>query len=35
MAPGRTTAGYRMFAPAELDRATQIVALRTLGLSLA
>jgi DNA-binding transcriptional MerR regulator len=35
MTPGRTAAGYRVFAPAEMVRATQIVALRTLGLSLA
>jgi DNA-binding transcriptional MerR regulator len=35
MTPGRTAAGYRMFGPAEMARAAQIVALRTLGLSLA
>ena len=35
MTPGRTAAGYRVFAPAQMLRATQIVTLRTLGLSLA
>lgn len=35
LAPGRTAAGYRAYAPDALDRAAQIVALRALGLSLA
>jgi DNA-binding transcriptional MerR regulator len=33
--PGRTAAGYRVYGPNEMARAAEIVALRTLGLSLA
>ncbi|GAA0306709.1 hypothetical protein GCM10009087_15790 [Sphingomonas oligophenolica] len=33
--PGRTSAGWRVYGPAEMARATEIVSLRTLGLSLA
>ncbi|MCX5515976.1 MerR family transcriptional regulator [Kaistia algarum] len=33
--PARTAAGYRAYAPAEINRAAEIVALRRLGLSLA
>jgi len=33
--PGRTAAGYRAYGPDELIRASEIVALRALGLSLA
>jgi DNA-binding transcriptional MerR regulator len=33
--PGRTTAGWRAYGPEEMARATEIVALRGLGLSLA
>jgi DNA-binding transcriptional MerR regulator len=33
--PGRTAAGWRVYGPDEMDRATEIVALRALGLSLA
>jgi len=35
VSPGRTAAGYRAYGPAEMARAGEIVALRTLGLSLA
>jgi DNA-binding transcriptional MerR regulator len=35
LAPGRTRAGWRAYAPAEMARAAEIVALRALGLSLA
>ncbi len=35
VAPGRTAAGWRAYGPDEMARAGQIVALRTLGLSLA
>jgi DNA-binding transcriptional MerR regulator len=35
VAPGRTTAGWRSYGPAEMARASEIVALRALGLSLA
>ena len=34
LAPGRTAAGYRVYGPAAMARAAQIVALRALGLSL-
>src|SRR5580658_4098205 len=33
--PGRTAAGYRAYGPNEMLRASEIVALRALGLSLA
>ena len=33
--PGRSAAGYRMYGPDEMTHAKQVVALRTLGLSLA
>jgi len=33
--PGRTPAGYRAYRPDDIDRAAEIVTLRTLGLSLA
>ncbi len=33
--PGRTTAGWRAYGPAEMQRAQEIVALRALGFSLA
>lgn len=33
--PGRTAAGWRVYGPAEMARAAEIVSLRTLGLSLA
>ena len=33
--PGRTSAGWRVYGPAEMTRATEIVSLRALGLSLA
>jgi DNA-binding transcriptional MerR regulator len=32
--PGRTSAGWRAYGPAEIDRAADIVELRTLGVSL-
>jgi DNA-binding transcriptional MerR regulator len=35
VAPGRTAAGWRAYGPDEMARAAEIVALRTLGLSLA
>ena len=35
VAPNRTTAGWRAYGPEEMARATEIVALRALGLSLA
>jgi DNA-binding transcriptional MerR regulator len=35
IAPDRTAAGWRAYGPADMARAAQIVALRTLGLSLA
>src|SRR5580704_8007054 len=35
VAPGRTAAGYRVYGPGEMLRASEIVALRALGLSLA
>ena len=35
MNPGRTPAGYRTYRPDDIVRATEIVTLRTLGLSLA
>lgn len=35
IAPDRTPAGWRVFGPAEMTRATEIVSLRALGLSLA
>ncbi|ABB13182.1 MerR family transcriptional regulator [Burkholderia lata] len=35
VAPGRTAAGYRAYGPDDLARATEIAALRALGLSLA
>jgi DNA-binding transcriptional MerR regulator len=34
IAPGRTSAGWRAYGPAEIARATDIVELRALGLSL-
>ena len=33
--PGRTATGYRIFGPVQMDRAAEVVALRSLGLSLA
>jgi len=33
--PGRTTAGWRVYGPADMARAAEVVALRALGLSLA
>lgn len=35
IAPGRTSAGWRTYGPADMARAAEIVALRALGLSLA
>jgi DNA-binding transcriptional MerR regulator len=35
IAPGRTAAGWRTYGPVEMARATEIVSLRALGLSLA
>src|ERR1700685_116360 len=35
LTPGRTPAGYRAYAPDEMRRGSEIVALRALGLSLA
>lgn len=35
VAPGRTAAGWRLYAPDDLKRAADVVSLRTLGLSLA
>lgn len=35
VSPGRTTAGYRIYGPADMARAAEVVALRALGLSLA
>ena len=35
MTPGRTQAGWRAYGPADMARGRQVVALRTLGLSLA
>lgn len=35
VAPERTAAGYRIYAPADMGRAREVVALRALGLSLA
>ena len=34
ISPVRTEAGWRAYGPAEMDKATEIVALRALGLSL-
>lgn len=34
LAPARTAAGWRAYSPAQMDRAEEIVGLRTLGLSL-
>lgn len=35
LTPGRSSAGWRLYSPADLERAAIIVSLRTLGLSLA
>jgi DNA-binding transcriptional MerR regulator len=35
IAPGRSSGGWRVYTPADLERAASIVSLRTLGLSLA
>jgi len=35
IAPGRSSAGWRLYSPEDLERAAAIVSLRTLGLSLA
>lgn len=35
VSPGRTAAGYRVYGPADMARAAEVVALRALGLSLA
>jgi len=35
IAPGRSSAGWRLYSPEDLERASAIVSLRTLGLSLA
>ncbi|VVE21348.1 MerR family transcriptional regulator [Pandoraea horticolens] len=35
VSPGRTAAGYRIYGPADMARAAEVVALRALGLSLA
>lgn len=35
IAPGRTSAGWRVYDPADLVRAADVVALRALGLSVA
>ena len=35
LSPGRTAAGWRVYGPAELERAAEIATLRALGFSLA